>query len=179
MIPGLWNCPWHLPNEAYTENRCSGSNMRLIVALGDNCFEGKFSFATHEQAVGHSEGATHFSVLQASQRWVLAGILEPRWQQVWCPEGSLGHCTDEGTTCERTILHRALDKWLLTGFYVSQHQAACGPCRTSAQTSTSLLRVSGYSARPGSPEVLQVQMSRWKTIPDGLWLPTEYIRVIV
>ena len=25
-----------ISNEAYTENRCSGSNMRLIVALGDN-----------------------------------------------------------------------------------------------------------------------------------------------
>ena len=75
---------------------------------------------------------------------------------------------------------RALDKWLLTGFYVPQHSAACGPCRTQCTDSLASEnipktqyqgRVTRSAQSAGVQKLPCSWMSGWKTMPNGLWVP--------
>ena len=110
------------------------------------------------------------------------------WLQVWWLEGSWGYCANEGRTWKGLSCNRALDKWSLTGFCVPRDQAACGPCRTSAQTAWSV-REYPQNIAPGhghhkcskcmcpeTPLFLDVGI---ENPPDGLWVPRPMLRVIV
>ena len=81
-----------------------------------------------------------------------AGSWQENWnpgrRQVWQLEGSLGHHTDEGRMAKEPSCTKALDKWLLTGFCVTQHLAAHGPCRNQGTDSLVFLGVSPETA-PG------------------------------
>lgn len=110
------------------------------------CCEGTCSLSTtHEQTLV-AQSATQLQVLSSTQAGSWQEKLKLRQAEVWQLEGSLGLHTDDGRMAKGHLIPKALDKWLLTGFCVPQHLAACGPCRNQCTDSLVFLRVSPETA---------------------------------